>query len=406
MAFGEFGGLSKHNMLTYENVWDRYGGFTNPRAVVYLGDDAFSSKDESMPLTDIHVELSSGFEASVATFRLYNVYDASSGKFKYHLIEKQVVMGNSVLIQMGYMGAMKTVFVGFVSGVAFGYDLSGLPYIEVTAMDIKGIMMGGNYSNQLTASTYSAAVKEVLTRTGEQKLEQMGGVTGMDISNTPDAEAAGGTLGGGDSSGASRSTPITVEMVNESDYEFVVRAAKRYNFEFFVDRGKVLFRPAKSDKTVLMSLGVRKGIQTFHIEYSMTGVVGMVEARAMDPGKGQVISAKSKFNNTISTANKAEQLVGKSSKVYLDPSISSREDAEARVKTLMDQMSHRLGSIEANCVGIPDLVPGYYLEVSGMGTPVDNDFYLTAVTHDFSSDNGYQTIIHGCAAEIKSDDMF
>ena len=151
-----------------------------------------------------------------------------------------------------------------------------------------------------------------------------------------------------------------------------------------------------------MELGVRKGIQTFNIEYSITGVVGKIEARAMDPGNGKVISASSKFNNKISTANKAKQLMGSGSKVYLDASISSAEEAEARVKSLMEQMSYRLGSLEANCIGIPDLVPGRFIEVKGLGVPVDNKFYVTSVNHDFTGDSGFMTMVRGCTDHMQT----
>lgn len=393
------GGVPGACQYTYKDLQDKYADFAHPRARVLLGDTPFDSVSAGMAVNDIHVEVTSGYEASVASFRLYDSYDPSTGKFFYEKVKKQVLMGNSVTVQLGYLDQLETVFVGFVSGVAFGFEPGGLPYIEINAMDIKGLMMGGSYAASLKATTYSAAVKEVLDRTGEGRLQQMGGITSSEIINTPDA---GGVPGGAPVGGSSKSSPITMEMVSESDYEFVVRAAKRYNYEFFVDRGKVLFRPAKSDTSLLIKMGTRTGLRGFHIQYSITGVVGKIEARAMDPGKGEVIAAKSSFNNTISTASKAKQLVGKGTKVYLDASITSKEEAEARVASLMEQMSYRLGSLEADCVGIPDLVPGRFIEVTGMGVPVDNQFYLTAVTHDFTSDGGYRTHIEGCAAQIKT----
>lgn len=401
MAFGAvgagaIGGLGK--AMSYQDLQNKYFDFSHPRACVYLGDKIFTSKGDDMMLNDIRVEITSGYEASVASFRIYDVYNTSTGKFRFNDVKKQVMMGNSVTITMGYMDCLETVFVGFVSGVAFGFELEGMPYIEVTAMDVKGIMMGGNYALQLKATTYSAAVKEVLNRTGEGKLSQLGGITDIAVTNTPDADPRMET-------GIKKSSPITVEMVNESDYEFVVRAAKRYNYEFFVDRGKVLFRPAKQDTSVLMDIGAGRGLQTFHIQYSITGVVGKIEARAMDPGKGEAISASSRFNNTISTANKAKQLVGKGARVYVDASISSKEEAESRVAALMEQMSYRLGSLEARCVGIPDLVPGRFIKVSGMGAPVDNQFYVTSVTHEFTSEAGFSTQIEGCAAKIQTSDL-
>lgn len=399
---GAVGGIPGACQYTYEQLQEKYLDFSHPRARVLLGDTAFDSAKTGMILDDIHVEVTSGYEASVASFRLYDSYDPSTGKFFYNKLKSQVMMGNSVTVQLGYLDKMETVFVGFISGVAFGFEPRGLPYIEVNAMDIKGLMMGGSYATALTATTYSAAVKEVLERTGEGRLQQMGGITSVEISNTPDAGGVGGVPGSAASGGASKSSPITMEMVSESDYEFVVRAAKRYNYEFFVDRGKVLFRPAKGDTSLLIKMGTTTGLRSFHIQYSITGVVGKIEARAMDPSNGKVIVANRSFNNTISTASKAKQLVGKGAKVYLDASITSKEEAEARVNSLMEQMSYRLGDMEADCVGIPDLVPGRFMEVAGMGIPVDNKFYLTSVIHDLNSDEGYHTRIKGCAAQIKT----
>lgn len=394
MALSTLSSAAGGSQLTYEKLQEKYLDFGHPRASVLLGGKVFDSVGAGMAVNDIHVEVTSGYESSMASFRLFDVYDPNSGKFFFDKVKSQVVMGNSVTIRLGYLDALETVFVGFVSGVAFGCEPDGLPYIEVNAMDVKGVMMGGSYAAALKATTYSAAVQEVLDRTGAGRLKQMGGITDTEISKTPDAE--------GVSSGPSRSSPLSVEMVGESDYEFVVRAAKRYNYEFFVDRGKVIFRPAKKDTSLLIKMGTRTGLRGFHIEYSLTGVVGKIEARAMDTGKGEVISAQSKFNNTLSTGSKAKQLMGKGSKIYLDSSITSREEAESRVASLMEQMSYRLGSLEADCVGIPDLTPGRFIEVSGLGAPADNQFYLTTVTHDFTGENGYCTRITGCAAQIKT----
>ena len=376
--------------VTYEGLQEKYMDFGHPRAMVLLGDKAFDSVGKGVVVDDIHVELTAGYEASIASFRLYDSYDQKTGKFKFDKVSQQIVMGNTVTLQMGYLDSVETVFKGYISGVSFGYEPGSLPYIEITAMDIKGVMMGGTYAASLKASTYSAAVMEVLQRTNPETTDRPA------VTDTPDAERAR-TSGGG-----TKSSPITVEMVNESDYEFVVRAAKRYNYEFFVDRGKVIFRPAKNDTSILMKMGPRTGLQGFHIAYSVTGVVGEIEARAMNPGDGKVISANSKFNNTISTGSKAKKLVGKSSKVYVDSSITSSEEAQARVASLMEKMSYRVGSLEGSCVGIPDLVPGRFIAVDGLGVPVDNNFYLTTVTHDFSSEAGFTTKIEGCAAQIKT----
>lgn len=381
--------------LTYDKLKTKYYEFTYPCATIDLGGKEFTSEKGDMIVNDVHIELVSGFEASIASFRIYNVFDAESGEFRYDEIGKQIVMGKPVTISLGYLNTMETVFIGFVAGVNFCYEGQGhLPYIEVNAMDIKGIMMGGNYACQCTADNYSDAVKEILNRTAYQNLKSGGGYTDCKVDETPDKKA------GGDSN---KDSDYTVEMVSESDYDFVVKAAKKFNFEFFVDRGKIYFRKAKSNSTTLMTIGNGKGLRVFNVGYSLTGLVASVEARAMDAGQGKIITAKEKYpeaGKNISTGNQAKKLLGDGTKVYIDPTIKSQSEAEARASALKENMSYRLGSLTGSGVGMPDMVPGRFIKLEGLGSPIDNQFYITEVIHDFNDQSGFETRISGCTNQI------
>ena len=334
-------GPADQQNLTYDKLKSKYYEFANPRAKIELDGKEFAGKNGDMIVNDIHIELVSGFEASIATFRIYHVYDAESGEFRYDEISEQIVLGKSVVISLGYLNKLEKVFVGFIAGVDFCYEGEGhLPYIEVSAMDIKGIMMGGSYASQCTTDHYSGAVKEIFNRTAYQNLKSGGGYTDCRVDETADKKT------GGDKNKVS---DYTVEMVSESDYDFVVKAAKKFNFEFFVDRGRIYFRKAKSNTTTLMTIGSGKGLRKFNVGYSLTGLVATVEARAMDAGQGKIITAKEKYpeaGKSISTGNQAKKLLGDGTKVYIDPTIKSQSQAEARAAALKEQMSYRLGNLE------------------------------------------------------------
>ncbi|MPM32724.1 hypothetical protein SDC9_79289 [bioreactor metagenome] len=375
--------------MTYDSLSNKYQGFSFPQAEIELNRTAFGVKNSHVVINEIHVENTCGFEASVGRFRIYNVYNAETGKFDYEALKKSLFLGAAMTIRLGYVDAMTTVFVGFVSSVDFCFEPDDMPYIEVVGMDVKGIMMASNYAKQLTAKSFGAAVREILNKTAYSNLKAGGGVTAVEVSDTPDSNAG-------------ENKAATIEMVSESDYEFVVKAAKKFNFEFFVDSGKVYFRKAKSDTASLMELGVGTGIVSFRIGYSLTGIVETVEARAMDPGTGKIITKKEKFSNNLSTSGKAKGLVGGSQKIYIDPSINSQQQADARVAYLMETMSYRLGTLDCECIGLPELAPGKFITVAGLGAPADNQFYLTTVTHSYRSETGYRTRILGKAAEVKT----
>ena len=131
--------------LTYDGLKKTYKGFTAPQAAVFFGGEAFKNSGDFV-IDDIYIELTSDFEASIATFRIYHIYDQAAAAFRYSEIKGQVCMGNTLDIALGYLGVGEVVFHGFIAGLDFHFDDTGSPYMEVTGMDIKGSMMASSYS--------------------------------------------------------------------------------------------------------------------------------------------------------------------------------------------------------------------------------------------------------------------
>ncbi|MCC8162092.1 MAG: hypothetical protein LIO86_02725 [Lachnospiraceae bacterium] len=371
--------------FTYASLKTKYENFAYPVAVLKIGGKDLAENQAGLAGSDIEVEMTSGFEAAAATFWIYNCYDYINSEFLFDAISQYIYMGSSVVISLGYGSSAREVFRGFISGVRFAFQEGGVPGVEVSAMDVKGIMMNGSYSKQLTATKFSGAVKEILQKTAYSKLKSDDIITSLDVTDTPDQAA----------------DDRTIEMVCESDYEFVVKAAKKYNYEFFSVGGTVYFRKARSNPELLMELGPGNGLRSFEISYDFTGLVETVEVRGMDVGKSEAISSKEKLQNKISQGSKAKSLLSKSEKVYIDPTVTSVTEAGYRAKYLAEDISYRLGTLEAEFIGMPELVPGRFLKIQSLGTAVSNTFYLVTVRHIMDSDRGYITKVVGRAAKME-----
>lgn len=205
-------------------------------------------------------------------------------------------------------------------------------------------------------------------------------------------------VAGGASAG--KATDYSVEMVAESDYEFVVKAAKKFNYEFFVSGGVVYFRKAKNYPAVLMELSPATGIRSIDVEYNVTGLVGEVEVRSTDVGKAMQIVNTVKLNNKISQGKYASKLVKNTSKVYIDPTADSKQTAGYRAGYLAEDIAYRFGTLEAELTGLPDLVVGRFIQVVGMGDPVNNLFYIVNVRHVMNEVQGFSTRITAKAAGL------
>lgn len=376
---------------TFESLEKKYSLFQHPVVVALVNDKNISGKN-GFTVSDLVIDLTSGFEASTAELSLYGVYDIDKGQFQFDRVKKYILLGSRLDLYLGYGDQARQVFTGAITRVNFLYEKSGAPCIRLTAMDVKGVMMSGCYSKQLKADNFSDAVTEILNRTAYEKLKSTQIIKGVYVTETPDKLRK--AMSGGVMTVSSQS----VEMVAESDYEFVVKAAKKNNYEFFTECGNVYFRKAKADQSVLISIGPDTGLRSFDISYDVTGLTEKVTVRSMDVAKGQVISAQKKFSAKISQGSAAMAMLKGSEKVYIDPSVTSKEEAEERAAFLMEQISYRYGSLRCEMIGIPELLPGHFVEVSGLGTGVDNTFYLSRVRHIMTEDGDYTVQMEGQAA--------
>lgn len=374
----------------YGDLKKIYHDFEHPVAVLKVGNKDFADNKNAWILNDIEVELTCGFEASIATFCIYNVFSKYTSTFEFDDLKKYIQLGQKTEISLGYLDQTRTVFIGVITRAEFIYENEEQPYVRVTAMDVKGIMMACGFAKQLKAENYSDAVKEVFTRTAYNKMQQYGMLT-LEVDDTPDKQSS------------EKDAAKTIEVLNESDYEFVVRAAKRYNYEFFAHCDTVYFRKARKNKEILMELGPGTGLLGFDIGYDITGLVEQVEVRGMDTGKAKVIQAKEKIKNKISTGSHAKALLKGSIKVYTDPSVASKAEAQNRAEFLAEQTAYRFGSADCKSVGLPELIPGRYIRIAALGTAVENLFYLQTVRHVICQGEGFRTYLEGrtCAIDFK-----
>lgn len=381
----------------YEALKEKYGFFDEASIVIKVNDSELTNEKKGFPVGDVVIDLTSGYEASIAEFSIFDVYDLSQNEFLFERVKKYILIGSKVEIELGYRRATTLVFCGVITRVNFLYETEGIPCIRVSAMDVKGIMMAGSYDRQLKATNFSDAVTEILKRTAYEKLRNSGVITKITVEDTPDKRM--------EHTETNNATNKTIEMVAESDYEFVVKAGKRNNFEFFTECGNVIFRKAKSDQKILMEIDPTMGLRGFDISYDITGVVEKVIVRGMDVSKAKVIKSEKKFSNAISQGNKAKAVLKGSQKVYIDSTISSKEEAQTRVESIMEKMSYRYGSLNCELIGIPELMPGHFIRLFGLGTGANNKFYLTKVRHEYNLEGRYLVFLEGVSDSVGEDEI-
>lgn len=378
--------------IKYKDLKEKYKEFHIPMADISVNGKSLQESKSSLLLGEIEIELTSGFEASAAEYRIYNCVDTVTGSYRMDELKPYIMLGAAVAVKVGYGGVLEEVFRGFIGQVQFMSEEEEIPCVAVTAMDIKGIMMANAYAKRMRENCYSQAVREIFEKGPYQHLMSQNIIEKLSITDTPDSSGK-----------KEQKRSDTIEMVQESDYEFVIKAAKRFNYEFFIEKGIVYFRKAKSTEDTLIELGNAKGLLDFRISYDIRGLVQNIEVRGMDSGKGEAVAVKKKYNGNISRENKAKSLISKTWKIYVDPAVQTKEQAEYRASSLLEEMAYRFGELECSCVGLPELFPGNFIKITGCGTGADNRFYVTQVRHVIDSEKGFRTFLTGKASELGKD---
>ena len=386
--------------MKYSEIVKKYDNFRQPKIEVKVGGKSINDSKKPLAISSVTVDLTAGFEASQAIFSIYNAYDYNDAKFNFDDVKNYVLIGSYVQIFMGYGMNVMEVFRGVITKVTFLIEEEDAPNVQVTAMDVKAIMMANRYQKILKATSYSEAIKEIFGQGIYDNLKNDEAILGYEIEDTPDAGGAGGASSGD----SSEETDKMIEMVGESDYEFVVRVAKRFSYDFFVLGGRVYFRKAKNDSTSQMTISPGTDmpaniIKRLSVEYDVSGLTEEIEVRGLDVGKAKLLSTTKKNSSKISQGSKAKSLLSGSKFVYIDPTVDSKEEAGYRASYLLEDMMYRYGTLELDMIGIPDIIPGKFINVTDVGTAVSNEFYVQSVQHSMSRDGEFSTRIVGKTAQ-------
>lgn len=344
----------------FQKLKTQYKDFLAPAAKLTIGKTNVLSLKEAH-VRSIEAVLSLNSAGSVHLV-LADCYDYKNGSFLPSL-KNLAVLGKEVELFLGYGSKFQKVFKGFLASVEMVVDAEEGIFLEFTALDVRRLMMADNFHvKEHTITNYSDAVRDIMKR--YQKL------CTVSIEDTNEKFEDGRIY------------------QNASDYDFIMKdliESGRVEREFFVVADKAYFRKPRSVSSVLVTLGIGKGLTYFrrNAEYENQKVTVM----GFDPAAG-----KSVENTALakSTDAMSDVLGGAGERMIMDPSCESSSQAAGRAKGIAARLQARRQKAEGSCVGLPELVPGRFIRLERVDSIMNQKYYLTRVTHTYDSD-GFQT---------------
>lgn len=337
-------------------LYSKYQGFLVPSVKILIGE---SGKDLAGNLNgqigELTVSLSLDTAAS-ATFSVVNGYDYKNHSFQDSLI-KELCLGNSLKVELGYGSNLERVFSGFIYSVKAEFQETAV--LSVTALDVRRIMEDSVRTNLIWKyTTYSEVFKQVMEP--YKKLYSK-----LVVDKTSD-------------------NAVESVMQNESDLAFVKRLATEGNREFFVFDDVVYFRrKAKRNASVTLTWGQDL------ISFSKESIYADQQVTV----QGLLKDSKNSVNATVEvkTSENIKQVVtGGAVRTINSPSSDTQDKAAQKAAKKAEELRQKKQSGQGTCVGLVQLIPGRPVAIAGLASQINGDYMLKSVTHTFGSE-GFQT---------------
>lgn len=343
----------------YESLKQSYKAFTAPAAKFTIGGtDILQIK--SVHIRSLEAVLSLKSAGSVKLV-VSDCYDYKNGAFAKE-VKSLMVLGKEIELSLGYASSFQKVFKGFLASTNMIFDAEEGIFLEFTAMDVRWLMMTDNFHiREHKITNYSDAVKDILKR--YQKL-----CTAV-VDETSENFEEG------------------LIFQRASDYDFITRdliESGKTNREFFVVADKAYFRAPKSTDSVMITIGIGKGLIQFARKAQYENQT--IHVLGFDPSA----HAMAEGNAVSKASDKQMDVLGSSGeRMITDISCETSAQAKNRAKALADQFLAKRQKAEGRCIGLPELVPGRFIQLERVDEQMNHKYYITQVTHTYDEDGFY-----------------
>lgn len=359
---------------TFQQLAKQYDNFAVPRYTLLI--DGKEMKPADLHISQISAKMTSGFEMNSCEFNVAASFDQDKGKFDpdiYTLLKP----GKIVDLKMGYGTPSDGVFKGYINSLSFSFNSSGVD-VFVQCLDAKGALVKSNKWKTHSSEKISAVVEKIL----KAKCSKYADVKVGTLTFDPNIE-------------------LNKNRQEIDDYHFVIELAKMTNASFCVIYDTLHFCDnLENSAKEMVSLKWGESLIDFSTEINLSGQTGSVTVHGTDPQTQEHFSTDaSTVNGTGVAAAAVATVVSDRSVDEVSTKVADKSQAIKLANSRLQGMASKLSRCRGKTIGIPIIKAGDQIGVSGMGSGIDGNYFLTQVTHRIDG-QGYETSFEGQRPKI------
>ena len=363
-------GFDSSGKYTFSSLESKYNAFIAPEFQIKIGGAKLDSIQVPISGLEISIDLE---KIGYARFTIESLYDYEKSTWVSDLIA-DINVGQKVAIEVGYSAKRKRVFFGYVDSFTVNYSSGASPSISVTALDARALLNNDNREIDFGNLTYKDAIKQLIDNSDQDKL-----IEKVTLDMVYDEQ---------------EHSPIKDKC---SAYKFLSKMAQLCSCNFCIIDGELLFKNLMQNSASLITLTMGSSLSSFTrtigLSNSMAGAV-VVKSTGNEQTKKIITGeADSIEGSGGQLASELVKSIGKSTVEFQINSVTTKEECTKIAKAILATLNFGLLEADAECIGIPEMTPGRFITLEGLDKRSNGSYFVTSVTHSFSSD-GYVNKIH------------
>jgi phage protein D len=313
------------------------------------------------------------------SFTVNNPIDLGADDYRY--LKNQlfsVEQTTDITIAMGYGDRSKlpTVFSGIITAVDMSFPANGVSQLTVKGFDRSHKMMKSQHSDSWGSDNNLVKYSDVVKKIADKAPYGFGKSQIVDT----------------------REKHRLIKQNRQTDYDFIQKKlADEIGFEVFVRGNDLHFRPRANDSSdIVAELVWGRTLVSFSPKIDTTKQISEVQVRGWDSAQQKAIVGRArrgdehgKDRGRKSGGEAVAAMQGEVVKYIWKPVLTQKE-ADDLAKSVLEKTALGYVTGSAESLGIPEIMPGKNIQLSGLGKTFSKIYYIEKVTHTIST-SGYKT---------------
>lgn len=348
--------------MKFSSLYETYGAMREPGCRLEVEGTELETGEDAR-LLRVECELTSAGQAGMLRLEAALNPDGEHGAAWLDAVRP----GALCSLALGYGDTLTDVFRGFFYDVLWSDPFDGgTTILEALCLDVRGRLMLTSRADAGAKRTLSQLVEEIFGQSCCAELSSR-----RTVSQPPE------------------DWDLPVQRLGASDYSVVCGAADFLCYEFCAFAGELYFGPPRPERDPAVTFDGSNGLLRLDRRRTLAGQCAAIAVSGADDTGERIYSRQARTKDSgFGTDKMSGALTG--DLCQPEPLVRTMAQAQYLSKARMERLQRRAGGLSGRCVGLPELRPGRFIQVSDLSEPVNGTYYVHTVRHVLD-ETGFQT---------------